>query len=869
MRQFSAAQWLAAVLALIVVGSIAGCSGGNVQTPVAASVTLTPSNLSLNEGQVSAVTATAYDSTGTVIAVDFTFSSSNPALASISSAGAVCGGKFDTNSIVCSPNGDGQTTVTVKSGNARATATVYVHKQVDRVVIQPMSDCQSTGTVLNPVAFAYNESSPGCSITAPCDITSTVGPFSYGSGDATVVASAAGISPNYSSTTNSPTYLSGGTIMGSKGQTCNLTDFSVGGGTGINPTYDQQTKSPTYVSGGNVVGSAGQTCNLSNFNGVTNATAQVTLSDTNIIATGTRLTITNPGSGGGTTAPTTADLSNGTATCNGTVTVITRLLTSAGSDPVINAAGTVTLTGTNTIASGTHLTITNQGYGAVQAPTTATLSNGTATCSGTASVITTLNASTGLQAQAPGMTALFAGVAGVNSVGTPFIVCPVQSILVHDAAGSSTNFTLAGGQTQNLVADVLDTKGVTIHPNLNWTTSQPGAATITASTTSATIAGAGPGTSSITATCVTPNCNVGLPPQYPFNVVTATVTGQSPDTVYAASTKSLKMVPISVLTNVPGTAITLTNYPNSIVASPDGTHIYLGSDAGAMVYTTTTSAVTALPFNGKVLAVSADGSLLLVADSANNATYLYSTTQSAKVATAVGTASAATVTPDDQWSLSLIGQNLVRQGNSVPIATTALAATPTSIDVLAQGSLAFISSNSGHTVDVRSTCNQSDLQTLNASNPTLVQRVPNGTGAVVVDSPNIDVITTPQPTGTCPTVASSTLASYDLGAGSFNPVQLLMSPDSTRAYVLTDQGSVVTFDLPTNTPTVIPLQGGTFGLSGGITLDSSQLYIGTIDGSVHRIQVTAFADVQQIPPGLTDANNNTVAPDLVTVLSKK
>ncbi len=868
MRQFSAAQWLAALLSLVALASIAGCSGGAVQVPVAASITLSPSSLSLNEGEVLTVTATALDSTGAVVAVDYTYTSSNPALASVSSAGSVCGGQFDANSIVCTPNGDGQATITVASGSVSATATVYVHKQVDRVVIQPINDCESTGSILNPMAAAYNTSAPGCSISAPCDITSSVGPFTYGSGNAIVVASAAGINPTYSSSSNSPTYAGGGTITGAKGQTCNLSDFSVGGGTGINPTFDQSTNSPTYVSGGSVIGSVGQTCNLSSFDNVTNATAQVTLSDTNTIGTGTRLTITSPGSGGGTTAPTTAILSNGTATCSGTATVITQLQTTVGVDPVVGATGTVTLTDKDTIASGTHLSITNQGFGAVQPPTTATLSSGTATCSGTASVITALNAATGLQAQSPGATALFASVAGVNSVGTPFIVCPVQSILVHDAAGSATNFTLTGGQTQNLVADVLDSKGVSIKPILLWTTSQSGAATIQSENASATIAGAGPGTTSVTATCITPNCNVSLPPQYSYNVVTATIAGQSPDTVYVASTKSLTMVPISVLTNVVGTAITLPNYPNSIVASPDGTHVYLGSDAGAMVYTTTTGAVTVLPFNGKMLGVSNDGSLLLVATSAGNATYLYSNTLSSLLATAVGPAAAGILTPDDEWSLSLIGQAMVRQGDSVPITTTKLNATPNDIDVLAQGSLAFITSSTGQSVDVRSTCDQSDLQTLNANNPTFIQRLPNGTGAVAVDAPKIDVITTPQPGGACPTVASSTLASYDLGAGSFNPQQLLVSFDSSRAWIITDQSSVLTFDLTTNTPTAIPLAGATIALNEGLTLDSSQLYVGTIDGSVHRIDLSTLSDAQQIVPGLFDANNTAVAPDLVAVLPK-
>jgi hypothetical protein len=868
MRQFSAARCLAALLSVVALAFIAGCSSTGVQTPVAASITLTPSTLSLNEGQVLNITATAVDYSGTTVAVDFTYSSSNPALASISSAGAVCGGQFDSNSIVCSPNGDGQATITVTSGAAKANATVYVHKQVDRVVIQPVSDCESMGTVLNPVANAYNTTAPGCSISAPCDLTSTVGPFTFGSANGTVVASAAGIDPHYSSSTNSPTYIGGGIISGNKGQTCNLTGFSVGGGTGINPNFDQQTKSPTYVSGGAISGSAGQTCNLSSFNGVTGATALVTLSDTNTIITGTRLTVTNPGTGGGSTAPTSATLSNGSATCSGTATVITQLQTTVGIDPVIGATATVTLTASNTIASGTQLTITNEGYGASQPPTTATLSSGTATCSGTASVLTVLNNTTGLEAQNPGATSLFASVAGVNSVGTPFTVCPVQSVVVHDANSSNTYFTLTGGQTQNLVADVLDSKGASIKPTLTWTTSQPGAATVTADRATAAIAGAGPGTTAVTATCITPNCNVSLPPQYSYDVVTATVAGQSPDTVYVASTKSLTMVPIPVLTNVAGTAITLPNYPNSIVASPAGTDVYLGSAAGVMQYNASTAAVTTLRFNGKVLGISADGSLLLVADPVTNSTYLYDISLGSTLATAVGPATAGALTPDNLWSMSLIGQTMVRTGYTVPIITTNLNAAPNGIDISAQGSLTYITSSAGHAVDIRSTCDQSDLQTLTANNPTLIAHLPNATGAVAVDVPQLDLISTTQPTGSCPTVASSSLTGYDLGAGSFNPQQLLVSSGSSRAWIVTDQTSVLTFDLTTNTPTAIPLAGGVVAYTGGLTLDGSQFYVGTIDGSVHRLNSSSLSDVQQISPGLKDANSNPVAPDLVTVLPK-
>ena len=81
--------------------------------------------------------------------------------------------------------------------------------------------------------------------------------------------------------------------------------------------------SGTYVSGGTISGSEGQTCNLANFNnGSTGATATVTLTGTNSIAGGTALSITAGGLNA-TAPPTSAQLSSGTATCSGTAQVST------------------------------------------------------------------------------------------------------------------------------------------------------------------------------------------------------------------------------------------------------------------------------------------------------------------------------------------------------------------------------------------------------------------------------------------------------------------------------------------------------------------------------------------------------------------
>ena len=121
----------------------------------------------------------------------------------------------------------GQVTITATATafNVSATATVYVHETVDQVAGGYPSGC-TRWAAITVSGKAFSTSAPGCSPSAPCDITSTVGPFTFGTNNATVAASSAGIQSTYSSTTNTPVYFSGGTITGAKGQTCNLTNFN-------------------------------------------------------------------------------------------------------------------------------------------------------------------------------------------------------------------------------------------------------------------------------------------------------------------------------------------------------------------------------------------------------------------------------------------------------------------------------------------------------------------------------------------------------------------------------------------------------------------------------------------------------------------
>ena len=772
MQRFSPVSILAALLTAICLSLLAGCGGGSPTTnPNPSTIILSPTTVSLNEGDVSTLSAVAQNSSGATIAADITFTSSNAKIATVSTGGSICGGVWDSGSIVCNATigeaGVGKVTITATSGSATANMTVYVHERVDRVIVNPLSGCTTMGKEVAASASAFSTSAPGCSPASPCDITSTVGPISFTSNDFSIAASASGIESVYSATTTSPTYTSGGTTTGT----------------------------------------VGQTCKLSSFNGVTGATA------------------------------------------------------------------TVALTATNTIAAGTQLSVTDQGTGGTTPPTTATLSNGTATCSGTANVITALAPSSAVTAENPGATSLFASVSGLNSPAVPYTTCPVAEIFVHSAASQDTSFTLTTGGTVALTADVYDINGQYIKPTLIWGSSAPASATVAATGTATnnpgTITAVAPGTAYITASCNYPTCNKNLPPQYSMNVATATFSGSTSTTVYAASTNSTTLIPIPTSTNTAGTAIALPHLPNSIISDPAGTMLYLGSSSGLMVVNLAAGTVNTLGVNGTVVAISANGNSVLISDSVGNTiNYFNVTSQTVPFAHSGATTNSSAYTPDSEVNEWLDGNQLGVAIPAVFFTVPTLAYTADALDISGQGGLTYIASSSTQQIHVLATCNQAEVQNppLSANSPTLIKAIPNGTGAVAADSPAIDVVTTGGVSASCPTTASSSVASFDLGAGPFNAQQMFISPDSSTVWIISDLAKLLSFNLTTSTPSSIPLIGGATPLSGGITLDSNIIYVGANDGTVHRIAVSGGGDVGQIAVGLKDASGAAVSPNLVYVV---
>jgi hypothetical protein len=364
-----------------------------------------------------------------------------------------------------------------------------------------------------------------------------------------------------------------------------------------------------------------------------------------------------------------------------------------------------------------------------------------------------------------------------------------------------------------------------------------------------------------------------------LNVVTANVTGTTSTTVYAASTNSTTLVPISTATDAVGSAITLPYLPNSMVADPAGATLYLGSGYGLMGVNLSTGATSTLPgVYGTVEAISADGSYLLISDSAaNSIRYFQVSTLTVPFVQSGDTTNSSAYTPDSGLNEWLNGNIL---GVGLPttfLSATTLAYTANALDISGQGGLTYITSSSAQQIHVLSTCDQTEVQVppLPANSPTLIKAIPNGTGAVAADSPEIDVVTTKTVQAGCPSTAQNFFNSYPMGAGTFNARQILLSPDSSNAWIISDNLlGLLNFNLVNSTPApIIPFTGGVTACivgvpacSGGMTLDSTRIYVGTSDNTVHRVDVSSNSDAHQIAVGLKDANGNPVPPNLVIVL---
>jgi hypothetical protein len=489
----------------------------------------------------------------------------------------------------------------------------------------------------------------------------------------------------------------------------------------------------------------------------------------------------------------------------------------------------------------------------------------------------------------PGTTTVYASVSNNNSPALTITTCPVVQLNITSAS-STDPFSLAKGSTRAFNAVAIDSKGTTLTTvPLIWSSSQPFAMAIAAGSPAlnATATAQNPGTSSLMASCSPPTCNIGLNPVY-SNVIVGTTTGSSNDTLYAASKDSLSLVPIDLANNnTVGSPITLPQKPNSLIADRVGSTIVLGSDSvTGMLVNTSTSAITSLNIPGIAMKYSPDNTMFGYAStvSTQGAVDIVSSSSGGTTAVMLFTGDARNLAldfaPDSKFALlTQQSTKLVEWNASNQVLPFTLGQPANDVNFLAGGGAAYLANGSSGLVSAVATCNPAtQVDTKSATNPVFVRAIPNNSGMLVLDPPNVIVLSpitvaNISPSSSCPPVVNSVSNSYPAGITipDRTKAQMLVTPDSTKALITNGSNLVYIFDIVQHTTKAVALAGSvTESYEADVTLDSRFAYIGTNDGTIHKIDLVAGTDSAQINPGLKQSDNTTVAnPHFVALKHKQ
>jgi hypothetical protein len=558
-------------------------------------------------------------------------------------------------------------------------------------------------------------------------------------------------------------------------------------------------------------------------------------------------------------------------------------------------------------------------------------------------------------AKSPGVANLFASVSGTTSSPFPYTTCLVQYIRLQvggqSQAGNSV--TVTNGGSVSITATTVDVLGVTVaNPPLTWSTTNPEVAAFTSTTntsgSNSATARANLGGATVFASCTPPTCNIGVLPGLPiyasdgllpngtkgYGTISVDVTSSSKPptyTAWAATTDcqdqsgcSSAMFSVTPGTTPIGAIVSVPRTPNSMMFNHvSAARLYLGSDQGLMYVDVTASSPSVVqvsnastPCNvslcGKVLTISNDGKLVVVADTVSTPSQVYifdssSTTAPVDLVIPGETATAAAFSPDQLklFILTSTGKMYVYSTvdalSSVPIATTA-----TDVKFSADGSFAYVAGTPASSVSAFSTCSlptsaSVDIGSVAASSTPLeifpspvVQADSLGLtqNLLALEPPNIEFLTAQQFTQvpipyqvplqlTCnpPTIAIfSKGLSFDLGQGNFTPIYAQLVADGSELIVVAESiPAVLLFNVTNGTTTSIPLAGGSVPqrpaqpgqFSASASTDGSQVYVAACDqypnndqtlpcaaASLHIINTVNGGDFQQVPYVNINDNNN-------------
>lgn len=506
-------------------------------------------------------------------------------------------------------------------------------------------------------------------------------------------------------------------------------------------------------------------------------------------------------------------------------------------------------------------------------------------------------------AGAPGSAGVVARVGNVTSQSVPFNTCLPVRIVLHktgDPAGQPTEFvTLTTAQTLTVQADMIDQNGaVTLGAPVSLVSNNPAVATVTGSTSGATLTGVSPGGAGLIAVCAPPTCGSGDSGLIYSNLLSVTVSGTSPATTVYVGTTTIpapgtvpSLIPIDTSKSPPaaGTAIALPGAPTSMAFSGDGTKLYVDTSSGLVSVNPTNNAVTPLDADpiGVILAVSRDGSKVIISnvkfqlDVPSQRLFIFDATANTLQTFILPGAVAAAFTGDGSKAyiaanFSDLRTNPPTPGNAIyvwspfsTLRTLSTTGTPNSVATVAAGPLAFIANGSG--VNALNTCDNSlNTSVPTTSAPQLIATQKNFNGLAIVNQTGVDITTVNLPDATvsqCPTPVSYSNQFSDFGLGVFTARQVLFSTDGEHIAVLPEGINQIGLAVPGGAPALIPIAaGGTEALSGDLTLDGNTLWAGVAGtNTVHQISLTGGGDIFQIQLNLNGAS---APPDIIAVRPK-
>ncbi|MBZ5665236.1 MAG: hypothetical protein LAO30_11595 [Acidobacteriia bacterium] len=543
-------------------------------------------------------------------------------------------------------------------------------------------------------------------------------------------------------------------------------------------------------------------------------------------------------------------------------------------------------------------------------------------------------------AKSPGITQLFASVSGTTSNPYPYTTCLVRYIRLQigGQAAAGNSVSVNNGGSVPITATAIDSLynivdfGPLKTPPLTWSTTNPEVAAFTTVTndtgTNSATARANLGGATLTASCSPPTCNIGVLPGLPvyasngplpngtqgYGAISVDVASTSKPPTYTAwaattgcqnapgcSSALFSVTPTSG-TNPIGSIVGLPRTPNSMMFNHLSTQrLYIGSDQGLMyvdVSGTSPSATlvsgSPTPCNvslcGKVLTISNDGKLVVVADNVSTPSQVHIFNAGSTSGTPVDliipgqTPIAAAFSPDQLklFILTSTGNMYVYSTvdalSSVPVATSV-----TDLAFSADGSFAYVAGDSGtpgNSISGYSTCSSAGVPTqklgngatsavplkifptmnVQAHGPVLVSTGPNSgqpsltQEILALEPPNIEILQTQftqQPTAidisdagkmTCdlPAVSNPNAQvpipfltkgpSFNLGQGNFTPIYTqLVADDSEMILVAKNIPAVLLFDTTNGTTTSVPLVGSADPLAASASTDGSQVFVAACD----------------------------------------